>query len=285
MPTYAITEQFLEGQHGLMRYWASTPRQGVPVVLIHGYGGLIEHWRAVTRPIAMRHSLFALDLYFFGQSAIPAYPPDRQMWSEQVAELIATVCPAPAVVVGHSMGGMVAAQLAHDFPQLVRGLVLVAPTGLRDPANQPSLLDQALFSVLRADGVGEILAEALSSPWGARQGLVTAYHRKERVTPEMIEQFAAPLLRPGGAQAYLTVSRNFSHLYLEFERGAITAPTLLIWGEHDRSVPPSLAKRFKQMLLPQAEIAVLRETGHCPFDETPEAFLEVLLPWIAGLGA
>jgi pimeloyl-ACP methyl ester carboxylesterase len=266
-----------------MRYWESAPSHGVPVVLIHGYGGLIEHWRAVTRPIATQHSLFALDLYFFGQSDIPASPPDRRMWSEQVAELIAAVCPAPAVVVGHSMGGMVAAQLAHDFPHLVRGLVLVASTGLRDPHSQPSPLDQALFNVLRTGGVGELLADALPSTWGARQGLVSAYYRKERVTPAMVDLFAAPLLRPGGARAYLAVSRNFSHLFLELERGTINAPALLIWGEHDRSVPPSLAELFKRSLLPQAEIAVLRETGHCPFDETPEAFLEVLLPWIERL--
>ena len=280
MTTYSITECFLEGQHGPMRYWESAPRQGVPVVLIHGYGGMIEHWRAVSRPIAARHSLFALDLYFFGQSEIPARPPDRRMWVEQVAELIATVCPAPVVVVGHSMGGMVAAQLAHDYPHLVRGLVLVASTGLRDPNTQPSPIDQALFSVLRTGGVGELLADALPGTWGARQSLTAAYYRKDRVTPEMVEQFAAPLLRPGGARAYLDVSRNFSHLSLEIERGAITAPALLIWGQHDRSVPPAHAERFKQTLLPQAEIAVLDGSGHCPFDETPDAFLNVLLPWI-----
>lgn len=280
----SISERYLEGQRGPMRYWESAPAQGLPVLLIHGYGAMIEHWRPVMRPLAERHTLYALDLYSFGRSAIPAEPPSRQLWAEQAAELIAAVCPGPAVVVGHSMGGMVACQLAHDYPQLVRGLVLVASTGLNDPQNQPSELDNAIFSVLRADGVGELLAGLVGNSWGARQGLLSAYYRKDRVTPELVAQFAAPLARPGGARAYLAVTRAFPRMFLEIEKGAITAPALLIWGEHDRSLPPPLAEYFKRTLLPQAEIAVIPESGHCPFDETPEAFLDVLLPWVERLG-
>lgn len=280
MTTYTMFQGTLEGKHGDMRYWSSEPHQGLPVVFIHGYGAMIEHWRAVARPLASRHTFFALDLYFFGQSAIPAEPPSRRMWSEQVAELIAALCPGPAVVVGHSMGGMVAVQLAHDFPWLVRGLVLVAPTGVTDPRRQPSVFDHAIYNVLQAEGIGELMADVMASPWGARQGLLTAYHRRKKVTPELIRQFAAPMLRPGGSRAYLAVSRSFHQLFLEVERGSVTAPTLLIWGKHDRSVPPALAETFKRNLLPQATIKVLPRSGHCPFDETPDDFLAALLPWI-----
>ncbi|NWF79667.1 MAG: alpha/beta fold hydrolase [Chloroflexi bacterium] len=283
MTTFSITERYLDGQHGPMRYWESAPPRGTPLLLIHGYGALIEHWRAVIRPIATRHTLYALDLYFFGRSAIPAARPGRRLWAEQVAELIATVCPEPAVVVGHSLGGMVACQLAADFPQLVRGLVLVASTGLNDPQNQPSDFDNAVFSVIRSTGIGELLAGAVGNRWGARQGLLSAYYRKERVTPDLVDRFAEPLQRPGGARAYLAVTRSFPELFLHLAPGAISAPTLLIWGQHDRSVPPALADYFRRTLIPQAEIAIIPESGHCPFDETPDAFLATLLPWVARL--
>lgn len=283
MVTYSITERYLDGQHGPMRYWESAPAIGAPLLLIHGYGAMIEHWHAVTRPIATRHTLYALDLYFFGRSAIPAEQPSRRLWAEQVAEFIAAVCPEPAVVVGHSLGGMVACQLAADFPQLVRGLVLVASTGLTDPQDQPSAVDNAAFRVLRTGGVGELLAGMVANPWGARQGLLSAYYRKECVTPELVQRFAEPLQRPGGAWAYLAVTRAFPHLFLDLAPGAISAPTLLIWGEQDRSMPPALAAHFRRTLIPQAAIVIIPESGHCPFDETPHAFLDALLPWVARL--
>lgn len=282
----SITQRWLDGQHGPMRYWESSPAQGLPVLLIHGYGAMIEHWRAVARPIAARHTLYALDLYYFGESAIPsAAAPSRKLWAEQAAELIAAACPGPAMVVGHSMGGMVAAQLAHDFPALVRGLVLVDATGLNDPRNQPGPLDNLIFSFAQADGVGELLAGLVGNRWGARQGLLSAYYRKDRITPELVDQFARPLQRPGGPQAYLAVTRGFQRFFLDIERGSIAAPTLLIWGEHDRSVPPALAEHYRRTLIPQAEIAVIPESGHCPFDETPTEFLDILLPWVDRLGA
>jgi pimeloyl-ACP methyl ester carboxylesterase len=278
--THTITERFLDGQHGPMRFWESAPRHGLPVLLIHGYGAMIEHWRRVMRPIAARHTLLALDLYRFGRSAIPAVPPSPQHWADQAAELIAAVSPGPAVVVGHSMGGMVACQLAASHPNLVRGLVLVASTGLNDPQNQPSALDTMMFDLLRANGVGELLAGMVGNAWGARQGLLNAYYNKACVTPELVAQFTAPLQRPGGARAYLDVTRAFPQLFLDLKRGDISAPALLIWGEHDRSLPPPLAQFFKRTLLPQAEVQVIPGTGHCPFDETPDAFLDTLLPWL-----
>jgi pimeloyl-ACP methyl ester carboxylesterase len=232
------------------------------------------------RQIARQHCVVAPDLYYFGESAIPHVPPSRRLWSDQIAELIAAVCHGPAIVVGHSMGGMVAAQVAHDYPQLVRGLVLVDSTGLTDPQNQPSELENLFYRFMSSPGVGELLANVVANELGARQGLFSSYYRKDRVTYELIEQFSAPLRRRGGRDAYLTVSRAFPELFLEFARGKVTMPALLIWGEYDQSVPPHLADYFKRTLLPQAEIAIIPKSGHCPFDETPQEFCDILLPWL-----
>jgi pimeloyl-ACP methyl ester carboxylesterase len=275
-----IVERWHNGAHGPMRYWVSEPPRGAPILFIHGYGALIEHWRAIMRPVAREHTLYALDLYGFGQSAIPRVPPTRQLWADQVADLITARMDERPVIVGHSMGGMVAAQVAHDYPELVRGLVLVDSTGLADPANSPSALDNAMFSFIQAPLIGEALAGIVGNEWGARQGLLAAYYRKDRVTPELVRLFSAPLQRPGGANAYLAVSRAFPTFFLEVKPGDLTLPTLLIWGEKDGSVPPALAAYFKRTILPQAEVVIIPQSGHCPFDETPEAFLDALLPWL-----
>ncbi|NTW97679.1 MAG: alpha/beta hydrolase, partial [Oscillochloris sp.] len=60
---------------------------------------------------------------------------------------------------------------------------------------------------------------------------------------------------------------------------------LLIWGAEDRSIPPSDAEAIKQRVIPQAELAILPDLGHCPFDEDPEAFCGALLPWLGRLQA
>ncbi|EFO81041.1 alpha/beta hydrolase fold protein [Oscillochloris trichoides DG-6] len=279
--THHISEYWLEGLHGPMRYWHSEPRHGIPVILIHGYGGMLEHWRSVMRMIAREHTIIAPDLYFFGQSNIPHVKPSRELWPDQIAELIAETAHGPAILVGHSLGGMIAAQTAHDYPQLVRGLVLVNSIGLNVPKLIPLPdVDHIFRNVMQSPGVGEVFANLFGNIVGAKQGLFSTYHRKERITPELIEQFSAPLRRKGGREAYLTVSRAFHELHIAFEKNEVKVPSLLIWGDRDASVPVRMAHAFKKHLLPHAEIAIIPESGHCPFDETPQEFCDILLPWL-----
>lgn len=277
---YSVNEQYLQGEHGPMRYWASQPRQGLPVVFIHGYGALIDHWRPIVRPVAREHSFFALDLYGFGYSARPNDRPSKERWAAQVATFIREVVGEPAVVVGHSMGGVVASEVARRYGDLTRALVLVNSSGMQLYERPPNQTDRFLLGMIGAPLVGETLAGFFATPWGVRQGLISAYHRKERVTPELVETFYGPL-RKYGANSYLAVSRNVSGIVLDAQPGEINAPSLLIWGAEDRSIPPSDGEAIKRRMLPHAELVVLPDTGHCPFDETPQLFLDALLPWLA----
>jgi len=60
----------------------------------------------------------------------------------------------------------------------------------------------------------------------------------------------------------------------------VQVPTLLLWGEHDRSLPPAVAHAFQQRMFPQAEIQIVPESGHCPFDEAADVFSHKLLGWL-----
>ncbi|MCU0490373.1 MAG: alpha/beta fold hydrolase [Chloroflexaceae bacterium] len=279
---YSITERYTEGPYGPVRYWESEPKQGLPVVLVHGYGALIEHWRRVMRPIASVHSLYAIDLYNFGYSARLKVPPSKDIWAQQLASFVEKVIGQPAVIVGHSMGGMAAIQCAANHPQWVKGLVSVCNSGILNPERPPSDLDMFLFQATSAPLVGELIAALAANELAVRQGLNAAYFRKERVTPELVEAFVGPIRRYGTG-SYLAVTRSFNNLVLDVPAGRITAPALLIWGAEDRSIPPTIAPLVQQRILPQAPLEIIPQSGHCPFDETPDEFCNILLPWLANL--
>lgn len=265
-----------------MRYWSSTPHHGQPILLIHGYGAMIEHWRRVMRPIARHHTMYALDMYGFGYSTVPRVAPSKYLWADQIATFVRTVVQQPVIIVGHSMGGMASAQFARDYPDLVQRLVLVNNTGLmpQEGATPSSPTDRLLFQMIRAPLMGEMLAGVLTQPWSVRNNLLRAYHRKEMVTDELVQTFYAPLRRPGAIPFYLSVSRNFQSFLLDIQPGEIQVPTLLLWGAEDWSLPPSFATTYREQMVPQADIQFIPESGHCPFDETPEAFYQALLSWV-----
>ncbi|WP_129630777.1 alpha/beta fold hydrolase [Candidatus Oscillochloris fontis] len=279
----SIYQDWLQGEHGPMRYWVSEPKRGVPVVFIHGYAAMVEHWKRIALQVARSHTFYALDLYGFGESARPRGEPSRERWAAQVATFIREVVGEPAVVVGHSMGGVVATEVARSYPDLTRALVLVNSSGMQMYERPPTFFDTVMMNALSLPILGEAVTCAFTNPctleYSVRQGLLSAYHNKERVTPKLVQTFTAPL-RKYGASSYLAASRNFRGLTLEAFPGDVRAPTLLIWGAEDRSIPPSDAEAIKAHLIPQAEIVVLPATGHCPFDETPEAFCQAFLPWV-----
>lgn len=279
---FEIREEYRSGPDGPMRAWISSPQHGLPILLIHGYGALIEHWRPVMRPIAAEHTLYAIDLYYFGYSARPAGRPSRERWAAQAAAFIRDTIGQPAVVVGHSMGGVVSAQLARAYPELVKALILVNSSGAQLQARPLSAFDRLMLDAIGAPLIGEALAGVFGNRWGVRQGLLSAYHRKEQVTPALVETFSGPLRRYG-AGSYLKVSREFANLVLDLQPGEIRMPTLLIWGAEDQSIPPSHAEIIKNRMIPDAEINIIPDSGHCPFDETPQEFLDILLPWVRRL--
>lgn len=274
-----MAEHTLDGLHGPMRYWVARERRGMPLVLIHGYGGLIEHWRRLL-PLLREHTPCALDMYNFGYSA-RMEAPSIEGWVAQVAQLIEHVFDEPVVLVAHSLGGLVAGQVALDHPQLVRGIAFVNSMGL--PMQQPSPFEHAVFGAIRAPLLGDMLASVIANSWMVRRGLEHAYHNPETVTPELVEAFRGPLRKSGGAKGYLAVTRALHRLALNAQPGEIEQPALLVWGQEDQSMPSDLATRFRREIVPQAEAHVIPQTGHCPFDEAPEAFAEVLLPWLARL--
>ena len=293
-----ITEKFANWKPGRIRYWESLPsaetensgeaRPKPALLMIHGYGAMLEHWRQTFAGLKGQYRLYAFDLLGFGGSAKPNGAQvnySARLWSRQVYDFLKLKGEEKVIIAGHSMGGMVALEFAFTHPEMVAGLVLVDAAGLPDQgkleqeaarlhSRNPNRIDWSSFTynLIKAPLLGETMAALLTLPnqWAIRRFLENAYYNKNRVTPQLVEQFLEPLRMPGVAGSYLAITRNFANYQLTFKPGEISGPVLIMWGEHDRNMPVDLMVPRWKKLLPQAEVFRVPDTAHCPMDERPD---------------
>ncbi|MGQ9896371.1 MAG: alpha/beta fold hydrolase [Acidobacteriota bacterium] len=270
LSTVVVTETFWYWRYGRIRVWETDPHpSGHAIVLLHGYGAMVEHWRKNIPALAADATVYAIDLLGFGKSDMPNVHYSARLWGEQVRDFLDARRLKKVTLFGHSMGGLVAAQFAHDYPDRTAGLVLVDPSGY-PPRTPPD----ALFRILRFAAENPVLRDVsywlFATPDIARQGLASAYFNPDAITPDLVEAFVAPLRQPGAKYSYLAVARQPDDFFVKAPNG-IPAPTLIVWGGRDRLLPPGLLKPFRE-LIPHAECVVIPDTGHCPQDETPAVF-------------
>lgn len=247
---------------------------GPPVLLLAGFGGSTFSWRHVLPALADCHRLYPLDLPPFGYAERLREPLYTVRW---LARLAHAFCQAwgldQVAVVGHSLGGMVALQLAHDHPLLVRQLALVAPALYR--WERLPLCGLLRFPLLARAA----LYYAFGSPGRIRRALRTAYGNPAAVTGEVVRGYYLPLCLPGTIDAVLAMLASPHADDLPEGLHRITAPTLLIWGERDRIVPLADAEPLRAQL-PAAHLRVLPGVGHLPAEERPHEVCNLLRGWL-----
>jgi pimeloyl-ACP methyl ester carboxylesterase len=182
-----------------------------------------------------------------------------------------------AAVAGNSLGGAVALVAAARHPERVSRLVLVDSAGYNfDPHDRPALLrfmgSPALAPII---GVFPVRRELME------MGLRQVMHDDTYVTPERVDEYVAPLLRPGALAAWhalLTGGRMaaFPHVVSE-----VRVPTLVVWGDQDAWIPVAHASNFGRDIK-GAQVVILPGCGHVPQEECTPALLDRMQPFLAG---
>jgi pimeloyl-ACP methyl ester carboxylesterase len=276
------------GDHSV--YVRSVPDEGgEPALCVHGLAGSSRNWTDLMDLLRPGLAADALDLPGFGDS--PPRPDGRYSIAasaQTVAALIERRGRGPVHLIANSLGGAVAVKVAATRPELVKTLTLISPAL---PDSRPRL-DLVRFPVICLLRVGTRLLrkyEALPPQTRVADVITTCYSDPARFPPARFAAEVAELARRD-TLAYPTAALvgSIRALTAEFFRvrrtgwrdaARVTAPSLVIYGSHDRLVDPRLAGRAAHAL-PDARILVLPRTGHVAHMEHPAqvaAEIDVLL--------
>ena len=241
---------------------------GSPVVLLHGFGTSSFLWRHVAPSLVrLGHTAFALDLFGYGESDRPV---DADFGVAAQAEYLDRALTAlrigQPVVVGVGLGGAVALRLAATRPERVARLVLVnAPAFDLLPGREVRMVQtRTARSALRISrgvlGVAPVLTPVL------RDGVSDAGAMPDR----LVARYLAPYVGRDGFRHLLVLARSVRGDDMEeLDLRAVTAPTLVIWGERDRWLDAAVADRLVAEL-PDARLVRLPEVGRLVPEEAPE---------------
>jgi len=243
-----------------------------PVVFIHGFGGSMYSWRKTLPSIAGGgYRVIAFDNRGFGFSERPAHGYSNAAYARLVVALLDSLHISSAVLVGHSMGGAIAAEVALAHPDRVRGLVLIDAAGYG--VRWPGVLKAA-----RAQPVGAIVTRFRSRRVTARI-LRSTYADPSKVTEEDVDQYYAPVSESDYGRALRGVLREFRFDTLVGRLGSLQTPTLVIWGDADRWIPLRDGSRLARDL-PRGAFVVLPRTGHAAVDESADDVNRLLLDFL-----
>ena len=242
--------------------------QGEPaVLLLHGIGGGKSIWSG-TLPALAAAGVRAAALDFPGYGDSPGRPTLAAM-VDAVGSTVARLGAARTVLVGHSMGGMVAQEWVALHPGCVQGLVLActsASFGKADGEWQARFVAERLAPLdagLGMDGMARRLVPAMVAPGASDAAREAAIDVMARV-PEASYRVALEAIAAFDRRAALP---------------AIAVPTLCLAAEHDRTAPPEVMQRMAQRI-PGAEYHCLADAGHIANVEQPAAFQAALLSFL-----
>ena len=288
--------------NGLSIGWTQTGAVTAPtdasiaVLLIHGFGANTQHWRFNQPVLAQAAPTYAIDLLGFGESDQPRArlkdEPEQEgsvhysfdLWGQQVADFCREVINRPVVLVGNSIGGVVALRAAQLLREHCRGVVLIdCAQRLMDDkqlASQPAWMSWVrplLKTMVRQRWLSTALFRNAARPGVIRSVLKQAYPSGANIDDALVDLLYQPTQRNGAAEAFRGFINLFDdHLAPELMDN-LSVPIDLIWGEKDPWEPIAEAKNWAETIPTVHSLQVITGAGHCPHDEAPETVNQQLL--------
>jgi pimeloyl-ACP methyl ester carboxylesterase len=251
--------------------------EGSVLLLIHGIAGEWQNWREVIEPLARHHTVIAPDLPGHGASAAGGGDFSIGAMAASLRDLLVTLGHDRVTLVGHSLGGGVAMQLAYQFPEMVERLVLVSSGGLGPEVSlvlRAAALPGADPFISATAGLGGRVGATVG------RGLTAIGLRPNADVAEVLRGYAS-LTDPDRRAAFLATLRSVigtggqridatDRLYL-----AELLPVLIVWGARDSIIPVRHGEDAHRAI-PGSRLEVFEDVGHLPQLEAPGRFIAAL---------
>ena len=249
---------------------------GPAILLVHGLGGSWQWWLKNLPDLATHARVIAVDLAGFGDSELTTSDDPYAGQITMLTGLLDVLGIQDTIVVGHSMGGLVAVKLAAEYPDRVRGLLLVSAGGA--PLNPFHLaVMTSAFRMFSAVFAIPDLADKVARHRVLRKGFLSAgFTDPASVSPEMAIEIIPRMRTPRFLPAVKAAAVGLSGINL----ADVRCPCQLVWGANDLALPLPAAYDLAEAL-PDARLSIFDDVAHCAMIEAPERFNEVLINFVA----
>ena len=267
----------------------------IAILLIHGFGASKDHWRFNQKAISKSANCYAIDLIGFGESSQPnaqlLYEQEKpghftycfDTWSQQIIEFCNQIVQKPVLLIGNSIGGVIALNASKNLTHGCKGVVLIdcAQRTMDDKRliEQPLLmrfLRPIIKTLVRQKFLSTALFNNAANPAFIEKILKVAYPSGMNINEELINSLWRPTQRKGASEAF----RGFINLFDDYLAPDLLQntrnPVHLIWGEKDPWEPVKEAKKWFDTFECIESLNIISNAGHCPHDEMPEKVNPIL---------
>ncbi|KAK9812307.1 hypothetical protein WJX73_000809 [Symbiochloris irregularis] len=266
--------------------------EGKPVVLVHGFGASIGHWRKNIPKLAQTHKVYAVDLLGFGRSDKPPMAYSTDVWKQQLLDFARNKVGEPAVYIGNSLGSLICLMAASELEEDVQGLLFLNCAGGMNnkctPEDWRVKMAMPFFALvdflLSRQRIARALFNWFRSPKTLRKVLSRVYVNPEAVDDALIDLINTPSGAEGALEAFVSMITGDPGPRPEQYLSELTCPLLLLWGTKDPFTPLDgpVGRYFKRLPESHSNISFeeIPDTGHCPHDDRPEIVNKKILAFL-----
>ena len=268
--------RFFDWKHGRIFYkTAGIGHLGPPLVFIHGVGAGSSSfmWRKNFDVLARDFQVYAFDLLGFGLSDKPSTAPySADLYVDLISDFIREVAGYPANIVASSLGAAYTIRVADEHPELIKSMVLNAPTGVDRLNTRPGMAGAAFYGLLQSPVLGTSFYNVMASERSIRDySRNHLFYDHRRVTNRVVANFYATSHQPGAQHAIAAFLSGYLNTDTRAAFSRLTQPVMLIWGKQDQTTPLSRAVALLEAN-PLASLEVFDYCRMMPEQEHPEKF-------------